>query len=177
MEELVKRAKNGDKEAFSTLILQLQDDLYRIAQIRLQNTEDIYDAIQETIVIALKSIKNLKNNQFFKTWITKILINQSNEIYRKKNKHKIVPIESIEISQKSETYNIENIDSIINFEFICNNLKYEDRLIIIMYYMEKFTDKEIGEILKIKEKTVTTKRTRAKEKIKKRFERGGENIE
>ena len=35
-------------------------------------------------------------------------------------------------------------------------------IIIILYYMEKFTDKEIGEILNLKENTKTTKRTRAK---------------
>ena len=39
--------------------------------------------------------------------------------------------------------------------------------------MEKFTDKEIGKALKIKESTVTTKRTRAKQKIKNILEEGG----
>ena len=37
---------------------------------------------------------------------------------------------------------------------------------IELYYMERFTDKEIGEILNLKERTVTTKRNRAKQKIK-----------
>lgn len=62
--------------------------------------------------------------------------------------------------------NIDNIEVSLDFDFICNNLKYEDRTIIILYYMEKFTDKEIGEILSIKENTVKTKRVRAKQKIK-----------
>ena len=39
--------------------------------------------------------------------------------------------------------------------------------------MEKFTDKEIGEILKLKENTVKTKRTRIKEYIKHVFKEGG----
>lgn len=38
--------------------------------------------------------------------------------------------------------------------------------------MEKFTDKEIGEILKIKENTIKTKRTRAIQEIRKILERG-----
>ena len=36
-------------------------------------------------------------------------------------------------------------------------LKYEDSVIITLYYMEGFSDKEIGNILKLKENTVKTK--------------------
>ena len=39
--------------------------------------------------------------------------------------------------------------------------------------MEKFTDKEIGEILNLKENTIKSKRTRAKQKIKGALELGG----
>ena len=38
--------------------------------------------------------------------------------------------------------------------------------------MERFTDKEIGEILKLKENTIKTKRTRAIQEIKKMLEKG-----
>ena len=61
MEELVKKAKIGDKDAFSTLILLLEKDLYKIAKMRLKDDEDVYDAVQETILIAFKSIKKLKH--------------------------------------------------------------------------------------------------------------------
>ena len=37
MEELVKKAKIGDKDAFSTLILLLEKDLYKIAKMRLKD--------------------------------------------------------------------------------------------------------------------------------------------
>ena len=59
----------------------------------------------------------------------------------------------------------------LDFDFMCKNLNYEDRTIIILYYLERFTDKEIGKILNLKESTITTKRTRAKQKIKNIFER------
>ena len=173
MEELVEKAKNGDKEAFPTIILSLEDDLYRIAELRLSNKDDIFDAIQETIIIALQSIKKLRENQYFKTWIIKILINQSNYIYRQKNKKKVISFEEIENVETINTYDLESLEKTMDFNFMCKNLKYEERLIISLYYMEKFTDKEIGKALKIKESTVTTKRTRAKQKIKNILEEGG----
>lgn len=118
------------------------------------------------MVIAYKSIKKLKNPLYFKTWIIKILINKSNDIYRYKNRKNIISLDEIE-NHKDITYsNMENIEVVLDFNFICNNLNYEDRTIMVLYYIEKFTDKEIGEILNIKENTVKTKRTRAKQKIK-----------
>ena len=42
----------------------------------------------------------------------------------------------------------------------------------MLFYMEKFTDKEIGNILNLKENTVKTKRTRTVQEIKKMIEKG-----
>ena len=80
MDELVKRAQQGDKEAFTELILLLKADLYKIAKTRIKNDEDIYDAIQETMIVAFKSIKKLKKIESFKPWIIKILINTCNTV-------------------------------------------------------------------------------------------------
>ena len=173
MEELIEKAKIGDKEAFVNLMLLLEKDLYRIARLRLKNNDDIYDVVQETILIAFKSIKKLKNNQYFKTWIIKILINECNNIYKQNNKKQLIPLEETEKIQAIDAiYDIENVEKLVDFNFICNNLKYEERIIIALYYIEKFTDKEIGKILNLKEKTVTTKRIRAKQKIKNILEKG-----
>ena len=175
MEELIEKAKNGEKEAFVNLMLLYEKDLYKIAKLRLNNYDDICDAVQETILMAFKSIKKLKHTEYFKTWIIKILINETNNIYRQTSKRKIVSFEEIEnvdaISTLSNS-NIENVEELIDFNFICKNLKYEDRVIIALYYIENFTDKEIGKILKLKEKTVTTKRIRAKQKIRNIIEEG-----
>ena len=148
-------------------------ELYKVAKVRLRNDDDIYDAIQETTIKAFKSVKKLKQNQYFKTWIIKILINESNNIYRRKNKRRIISFEELENDREIEYSNIDNIEITLDFNFICNKLKYEDRIIIILYYMEKFTDKEIGEILNLKENTIKTKRARAKQKIKKILGLGG----
>ncbi len=173
MEELIEKAKNGDKDAFGNIMLSLEKDLYRIAKLRLKNNDDIYDAVQETILIAFKSIKNIKEPQYFKTWIIKILINETNNIYRKKCTKKIVSFEEINTVDIIDALdNIEKVEELADFNFICKKLKYEERVIIALYYIENFTDKEIGKVLKLKEKTVTTKRTRAKQKIKNIIEKG-----
>ena len=155
-------------------MLLLKADLYKIAKTRLKNDDDIYDAIQETMLIAFKSIKRLKQVQSFKAWIIKILINRSNSMYEKRKRNNIIPLEEIENYSFVNSSNMENIETILDFKYVCKNLKYEDRIIIILYYIENFTDKEIGEILSLKENTVKTKRTRIKEKIKNFIKKGDE---
>ena len=83
MEELVEKSKKGDNQAFSDLIINMENELYKIARTRLNNEEDIKEAVQETIIKSYSSIRKLKNSKFFKTWIIKILINECNNIYKK----------------------------------------------------------------------------------------------
>lgn len=175
MNDLVKKARQGDKQAFTELILSIKTDLYKIAKARLRNDEDVYDVIQETMIIAFNSIRKLKNIESFKSWIIKILINTSNSSYKKNSKANCISLEQIEAYRPLNDSNYDKVETILDFNFILNNFKYEDRMIIILYYVEKFTDKEIGEILKLKENTVKTKRTRIKEKIKDII-KGGQEI-
>lgn len=175
MEELIQKAKNGDKEAFTTIMLSLEKDLYKIAKTRLKNDDDIYDAIQETIIEAFKSIKKLKNTEVFKTWIIRILINKTNDIFRRKKHKKEILLENIKNTEILNSYEEKDIDNLLDFNFMRKQLKYEDSVIITLYYMEGFSDKEIGNILKLKENTVKTKRTRAKQKIREILDIGGKN--
>ena len=165
MDELILKAKDGDKASFSELMLQIKDELYKIAKVRLKNDDDVFDAIQETMLVAYKSLKKLKHNQYFKTWTIKILINECNKIYNFKSGKVLCSYE--EMLDNKNVYTNDNTEEKLNFEFICNKLNKEDGTIILLYYMENYTDKEIGTILNINESTVRTKRTRAKEKIKK----------
>lgn len=49
MEELILESINGNDEAYTKLTQSIQNELYRVAQARLDNIDDINDAIQETM--------------------------------------------------------------------------------------------------------------------------------
>lgn len=167
MEELVEKAKNRIDGAFDELILLIEKEMYLIAKSRLKNDDDIADAIQETILICFKNIRKLKNNNFFKTWSIRILINECNKIYKKK-KREIISLDEKEIEIKDENYD----DSNLSFQILIENLKEEEKTILTMYYCFQYTTREISNILNINENTVKSKIVRAKEKLKNKF--GGE---
>ena len=84
--ELVEKVKNGDQIAFSNLIEKVKYKLYKTGMSILKNDDDTCDAIQETLIKAYKKITTLNNNEYFTTWIVRILINQCYDIIRKNDK-------------------------------------------------------------------------------------------
>lgn len=150
----------------------MKNDLYKIAKARLKKDEDVFDVIQETMITSFKSIKKLKNPLCFKSWLIKILINKSNDMYNKRNKYNIISLEDLKDYKNSDYIDIDMVDTILDFNFLCDHFEYEKRIIIMLFYMEKFTDKEIGTILNLNENTVKSKRTRVIQEIKKMIERG-----
>ena len=166
MEELVKRAKNKDEKAFDELILLIEKEMYLIAKTRLQNDDDIADAIQETILLCFRNIHKLRDN----TWTIRILINECNKIHRKKRKHTI-SFEGNEMEKYIETE--ENYEENIGFDMLIRSLETDEKLILTLYYCLGYTTKEISKILKKKEGTIRSKISRSKQKLKEQFEGGG----
>lgn len=79
---LVKRARRGDAEAFIALIEECKMTLRRVALGYLGNEEDAADAMQDTILDAYEHIGSLKREEYFKTWLVRILINRCTKRYR-----------------------------------------------------------------------------------------------
>ena len=155
------------------MILYIKDDLYKIAKTRIANETDIEDAIQETMIETYKSIKKLNDPNKFKKWVIKILINKCNRIYRRKYKTDI-SIDEYNV-ETLKFNNIIDVENKLNFYDIIKILNYEERLIIILYYMEDYSVKEIKSILKMNENTINTHLYRARQKIKTNY--GGNEYE
>ena len=79
-----KKAKRHNKEAFEDLMQAQAQNMYKVAKAILRNDEDVLDAMQETALTCWEKIGSLKQDRYFKTWMTKILINHCNEICRQR---------------------------------------------------------------------------------------------
>lgn len=169
MEELIKRAQKGDKEAFTEIILSIRNELYKIAKTRIINENDIDDIIQETMIEAYKSIKKLRNLKKLKMWVIKILINKCNKFYKRKSK-KDISLEETNINNIIARNNNEDIENDMNFYSLIRNLKYDERIVILLYYMEGYSVEEISEMIKMNKNTVKTNLYRARQKIKNEIE-------
>lgn len=86
LKHLVKKAQQGDARAFVRLIEINKQSMYKIARSYFTNDEDIADAIQDTIETCYRSIRHLADPGYFRTWMTRILINKCIDIIRKNKK-------------------------------------------------------------------------------------------
>ena len=67
------------RETFSNLILDSEPTLYRVAMSMLRNEKDCEDAVQTAILTAFEKLGMLRREEYFKTWLVRILINVCNK--------------------------------------------------------------------------------------------------
>jgi len=173
--ELIEKACNGDGDAFAESILLLQSSLYRVARSYLNSEEDIADALQETILKAWKSVAGLKQPEYFKTWLIRILINESIRIRRRKNAELSVnpnpylrednTIFPEAVSERQEWQPGQALD----FEDMMRVLSMPVREVLVLYYGEGYTVAEIAELLNISEEAVRQRLSRGRREIKKKY--------
>ena len=134
----VRRAKNGDKDAFCNLIRINKMSMYRVAKSILSKEEDVEDAVSEAILKAYKNIKSLKDESLFKTWLIRIVINESNTIYKKRSKEISVENEHFINVQVNDKYKDLTLYNAIN------SLDEDLRTTTILFYFEDMKYKDIA---------------------------------
>lgn len=159
MDTLVKRAKRGDPEAFIALIEACKMTLRRVALGYLRDEEDVADAIQDTILAAYEHIGTLKKEEYFKTWIVRILINHCTRIYRKNQRQS-----ALDDGYEAAGEDLEQAE--VEFRELLSALPEDSRTIFQLYYGERFTTREIAGILGMKENTVKSRLHRGKEQLR-----------
>ncbi|MGL5315163.1 MAG: sigma-70 family RNA polymerase sigma factor [Peptostreptococcaceae bacterium] len=174
MEEviLVKRAIKGDIQAFEDLISIYEDRLYREAYIRCKHEEDAKEIIQEAMYKAFRSIHTLKEPGYFKTWISRIVINVSNDHLRKNG---MVDLEHDINSFKKEVVVNDTVEVKIDLYNAIDELedKYKDA--IILRYINDLKVEDISKILDRPINTIKTHIRKATREMKNLLKEGYEN--
>src|SRR5829696_1433644 len=74
--ELIDRIRNGERELFEILIRRNNPYLYKIGISYSYKHEDVEDLMQETFIAAYLNLEKFESRSTFKTWITRIMLNQ-----------------------------------------------------------------------------------------------------
>lgn len=159
----IKRAMNGDKQAFINIIEEHKIALYKVMKAILQNEDDVCDAMQETLIDIYENIHKLQKEKYFKTWATRIAINECYHIIRKQkiNQDKIAKIQTETVAQEKENSSIEKTD----IEIAISKLDKDLRVVVVMYYYNNLKVNDIAEVLQIPAGTVKSRLSRARESL------------
>lgn len=158
MDDLVQRAKNQDADAFTELMQRQMQSMYKTAWAMVENDADVADVIQETILACYEKIGQLKSDNYFHTWLMRILINKCNDLLRKRRRVRLTE-ELLEIPVTEEAY--ENAE----WKEVLRELDDKYRVVVLLYYIEGLSAAEIGKMLHLSESAVRSRLSRARKQL------------
>ncbi|WP_102028612.1 RNA polymerase sigma factor [Salirhabdus sp. Marseille-P4669] len=156
LQKEVKKAQKGNVEAFERIISEYKLLMYRVSKAIVHHDEDCADVMQESILKAFDSIQTLKEPAYFKTWLMRIVKNESYQLIRKRKK--VTTLENYDLMQ-SDDYGFEKVE----VRQLLRQLPKEQAEILSLYYIEDLTIKDIAAIYDMPENTVKTRLRRARE--------------
>lgn len=162
---LVKRACDGEPEAFGELYEIYSRDLYRYAYYILRSRELAQDAVQDAVVAAFTQIRSLRNRAAFKAWLFKILSNVCTKYIAEKSRSR----NTLEFDDERETTlepSPRALKDMFEMEEALERLAPDERKIVLLSVLEGYTGREIANILDCPAGTVRSKLSRALKKMR-----------
>ncbi|MBE5779736.1 MAG: RNA polymerase sigma factor [Clostridiales bacterium] len=149
-----------DKDFFVREIEAHSGLLYRVAYTILRNDDACRDAMQDTALKAWEKRNTLREEKYFRTWLTRILINTCYDTVKKRRR--FVSVEEISEPEVSppEPW----------LQMALQNLPEKLRLPLVMCYSEGMSYADIAQVLKLTEAAVRGRIHRAKGQLRKELE-------
>ena len=99
---IVRKVLGGDANAFETLILEYEKNVYNIALRMTGNSEDAADMTQEAFIKAYNSLQSFRGDSKFSVWLYRIVSNVCLDFLRSKNRRPTVSL-SVEDDDGEDT--------------------------------------------------------------------------
>ncbi|MEG1501118.1 MAG: RNA polymerase sigma factor [Clostridiales bacterium] len=153
-----------DKNEFVEKVLATESTLYHMAKTILIQDADCENAVQETILKAYQKLDTLKDVDYFKTWLVRILLN---ECYRLKR------IERPQVSYEEYFADslAENRENYTELYLAIQRLPQNIRIPVILYYVEGYSIEEIKRIMKIPSGTVKSRLAKGRKLLKQNLQK------
>ena len=147
-----------DTERFVDLIREYTPNLYRLAYGILHNRDDAEDAVCETILKAYEKLHTLRKAECLRAWIMQIAANEAKRIYARNKKN--TSVENMEDYMPAFTDDYHELwDIVMEMDLVY-------REVVILYFYEQLSIKEIAKALRIPEGTVKSRLSRGKSQLK-----------
>ena len=147
-----------DRGSFAAEIEACSEMMFRVAWSILRNRTDVQDALQDAALKAWEKRDSLRKQQYFRTWITRILINVCYDIQRKHRS--VVPLEKIPVQLPASAPDP-------GLAAALNALPDKLRLPLVLCYSEGMSYEEAADVLRIPASTLRGRLRRGKDELRK----------
>ncbi|AQQ53117.1 sigma-70 family RNA polymerase sigma factor [Planococcus lenghuensis] len=174
-EEDIQRAsaQADDVQLLDDLMRTYGPELKRIAYLYVHDRTECEDIIQEVFTSCFKNSSRFRHEAEYKTWLTRITINKCRDHQRRWSFRNLIyksAIRSADMDHSAETHVIAAFDSAqLARSLFRLTPKFKD--VLILYYYQELTMKEIAAVLDISINTVKSRLLRGKKALQEQLER------
>lgn len=163
---IIKRVKNGDKNAFALLVDEYKDMVYSICFKLTRSAEDTEEISQDAFVKAYSSLSKFKGKAKFSTWLYQIAYFTTINFLRKNKIETTTDFEGeISAGAPSVLTEIHAADRKAYINKAMNYLTVEERALITLFHLEEKTIQEIATITALSVSNVKVKLMRTRKKL------------
>ena len=141
--------------------------VYRISFHYFGNREDAEDISQDVFIKLYQSKLRIEKEEDIKAWLIRVTTNTCHSYFRNPFRRRKTEIDEKELENIIGTSSSEQ--EIVNRKVIMDavlSLPEHYRIIVYLFYYEEYSIGQISNILKIKETTIQTRLSRARDKLR-----------
>lgn len=172
---LIRKIIQGDTGSFRFLYRLHAASAWQLAFSICRHRTNAEEAVQNSFIAAFKYIGNFQHESTFKTWLLKIVFNESVRIQKKEKSYKAEMLDHTEVRQ-AEAVNIDAVTQLQKKELkeqvaaTIALLSEKESVVLNLFYLEELSVKEVADILGFREANVRVLLHRARKNFKKNFE-------
>lgn len=167
------KIKKGNEKAFKQLYDEYASYALRTAFAMTKNSADASDVVQETFIRIYRNIGTFNIEKPFRPWFYQILINECKRLINRRNTNATQVgseeiLDAIQDSSANESNNGKVLDAL-------DHLSEDERTLIILKYVDRFTEKELAETMKLNVNTLKSRLLRARKRLKNSYVGGDDS--
>lgn len=184
--QIIKKAAAGSADAFEQLVLTYQTPIYRLCFRMTGNADDAADLTQEAFLKAWRALDSFRFDASFSTWLYRLASNLCLDFLRAEKRRAVLPL--IHDDAEGDELSLDPPDPAPTPEQAAlraeeqaqlaaalKALEPEQRQILTLRVVNDLSYTEIAEILGVREGTVKSRLSRARDALRKKLEFSGTN--
>ncbi|MBB4825225.1 RNA polymerase sigma-70 factor (ECF subfamily) [Sporosarcina luteola] len=171
----IRQVLAGDKQAFANIINKYKNPLYATILRMTKNPQDAQDLVQDAFIKVYRNLHKYDGSGPFSGWLYRVAINHCMDEFRKK-RYSTVQVQMDEEKIVNPTHPeivFLKKEKSRQLERLISTLPVDERLIILLRYVNEISYEEIAELMGVPLSTVRNKLHRAKKKMRETVKREG----
>ena len=168
--ELVLKAQRGDVASYSALVRRLQNAVYGYAYARLGNWQWAEDVVQETFIEAYRRLGQLREPRACVAWLRRIALKHCDRVTR--DRANVADVLEAEEVTSGEAEPAQTLDAHTLTEQVAQAiaaLPEHQRTATVLYYMNGYSQREVADLMGIRETTVRNRLLAARRHLQERM--------